>query len=68
MAGTPDRDKSTPSAAVEPRERDELAEPTEQFGPLAVSRHVKDDGRALILYTLHEPPRERADGSGDRPA
>jgi hypothetical protein len=23
----------------------------ERIGPLAVERHVKDDGRALILYT-----------------
>jgi len=22
----------------------------EQFGPIALARHVKDDGRALILY------------------
>jgi hypothetical protein len=29
----------------------------ERLGPLAVERHVKDDGRALILYTHAE--RER---------
>jgi hypothetical protein len=23
----------------------------DRFGPLAVERHVKDDGRSLILYT-----------------
>jgi hypothetical protein len=30
----------------------------ERFGPLAVERHVKEDGRALILYAHAE--RERA--------
>jgi hypothetical protein len=30
---------------------DQDAEKHERFGPLAVERHVKDDGRALILYT-----------------
>jgi hypothetical protein len=24
---------------------------SEQLGPLAIARHVKDDGRALILYS-----------------
>jgi hypothetical protein len=28
------------------------------YGPLTVERHVKRDGRALILYT--RPPREQA--------
>jgi hypothetical protein len=32
--------------------------PQEHLGPLAVERHLKDDGRALILYTHAE--RERA--------
>jgi hypothetical protein len=26
----------------------------QRFGPLAVERHIKDDGRALILYTHAE--------------
>lgn len=30
---------------------------SEAFGMLTVTRHVKDDGRALILYT-HEPDDE----------
>jgi hypothetical protein len=30
----------------------------ESYGPLDVERHVKDDGRALILYTREE--RERS--------
>ncbi len=29
-----------------------LLEPRpERIGPLAIARHVKDDGRALIIYT-----------------
>jgi hypothetical protein len=28
------------------------------YGPLTVERHVKDDGRALILYT--RPQRKQA--------
>jgi len=28
----------------------------ERSGPVAIARHVKDDGRALILYTLDDPP------------
>lgn len=68
MASAPDHNQSTPSVAGEPHERDEPVEPTEQFGPLAVSRHVKGDGRALILYTLREHPElgERADETGAR--
>jgi len=50
---------STSSAASESADegrREEHAQ--ERFGPLAVERHVKDDGRALILYTHleHEHP------------
>lgn len=29
----------------------------ERCGPLAVERHAKDDGRALILYARHAPER-----------
>jgi hypothetical protein len=46
---------STSSAASESADegrREERAQ--ERFGPLAVERHVKDDGRALILYTHAE--------------
>jgi hypothetical protein len=32
----------------------------ERYGPLAVRRLVKDDGRALIVYERVEPP----EGSG----
>jgi hypothetical protein len=30
-------------------------EPAERVGPLAIARHVKADGRALILYSRREP-------------
>jgi hypothetical protein len=50
---------STSSAASESAGEDGSEEQAqERFGPLAVERHVKDDGRALILYTHAE--RERA--------
>jgi hypothetical protein len=26
-------------------------QPAEHYGPIAIARHVKDDGRALLLYT-----------------
>jgi hypothetical protein len=29
--------------------------PMEEYGPLAVERYRKDDGRALLLYELREP-------------
>jgi hypothetical protein len=51
--------RSPSSAASESageERREERAQ--ERFGPLAVERHVKDDGRALILYAHAE--RERA--------
>jgi hypothetical protein len=50
--------RSPSSAASESageERREEQAQ--ERFGPLAVGRHVKDDGRTLILYTHVE--RER---------
>jgi hypothetical protein len=50
---------STSSAASESAgEGTREAHVHERFGPLAVERHVKDDGRALILYTHVE--REHA--------
>jgi len=36
-------------------------EPPETFGPLTLRRYVKDDGRALILYT--HPDTGHAEGS-----
>ena len=50
---------STSSAAPESAgEGGREAHAQELCGPLAVERHVKDDGRALILYTHVE--REHA--------
>lgn len=36
------------------------SEPPERFGPLTLTRHAKDDGRVLILYSSDE----RADVDG----
>jgi hypothetical protein len=50
---------STSPAASESADEDRREQHAqERFGPLAVERHVKDDGRALILYAHAE--RERA--------
>jgi hypothetical protein len=38
-------------ALAQPPERARM----EEYGPLAVERYRKDDGRALLLYELHEP-------------
>jgi hypothetical protein len=35
----------------------EQTEP-ERLGPLTVSRHLKDDGRALILFSRSEPEQQ----------
>jgi hypothetical protein len=32
----------------------EQAQPAERYGPLALARHLKDDGRALLLFTRVE--------------
>jgi len=34
----------------------ERSRPDELCGPVAIARHVKDDGRALILYTRDDAP------------
>jgi hypothetical protein len=39
----------------EPTGRDDRAAPSERFGPLAIERMSKDDGRALIVYSHEEP-------------
>ena len=49
------------SASSKPNGKDERSE---TFGPIALTRHVKDDGRALILYTR----RTSADASEGRGA
>jgi hypothetical protein len=42
-------------------ERDRGAEPhpVERYGPVAIERYAKDDGRALLLYT-HTAGRDQA--------
>jgi len=53
MAGEP----AEPPASGDPTEigqrtrQDERTDQHERTGPVAIARHVKDDGRALILYT-----------------
>jgi hypothetical protein len=58
MAGTP-AEQPPPAggsgtgrggAAGEPQHLDEPERRDERFGPVAIMRRVKDDGRALILY------------------
>ncbi len=44
----------SPPPAGTPGEPSELTSddrPGERYGPVAIERRVKDDGRALILYT-----------------
>ncbi|MCW3020289.1 MAG: hypothetical protein JWN10_2597 [Solirubrobacterales bacterium] len=51
MAGKPAEPPHSGRASTGPREQHgELTGSGEREGPLAVERHVKDDGRALILY------------------
>ena len=48
-----------PAEPPPPEQRSETGAQTdapERIGPIAIARHVKDDGRALILYTLDDPP------------
>jgi hypothetical protein len=45
-----------PRAAGAPAQPPERAR-VERYGPLAVERHRKGDGRALLLYELREPGR-----------
>jgi len=47
----------------DPRERPRPGEPRpgepqpgERYGPIAIARHVKEDGRALLLYTRPAEP------------
>jgi hypothetical protein len=54
--------RAEPSASGAPGEGDSGAgrqpeQRGERVGPVVVERHVKDDGRALILYTRVEPGR-----------
>jgi hypothetical protein len=53
MAGTPTSPPPSERSGVEPigDENSELAGHGERYGPVVVSRYLKDDGRALLLYT-----------------
>ena len=46
----PERSPAAPAG----REERRTEAPEERFGPVAIARHVKHDGRALILYS-HAP-------------
>jgi hypothetical protein len=40
-----------------PQERDRApGDPDERLGPVTIARHLKADGRALILYTVDRQP------------
>jgi hypothetical protein len=63
--GTAD-EPSRSSHAADPGTADEPSRSSqagERFGPLAIARHVKDDGRALILYSSSPEPHGDADGA-----
>jgi hypothetical protein len=57
MTPAADDAEATPAGAGE-RPRGEFSTdlPTEEYGPLLVERHRKDDGRALILYSRRRRP------------
>jgi UDPglucose--hexose-1-phosphate uridylyltransferase len=50
------------------RQSDEPPERVERFGPLALRRHVKDDGRALLLYEQPPLPRTSSEHTASAPA
>jgi hypothetical protein len=52
MAGEP----AEPLPPGQPSQSEERIDAPERSGPIAIARYVKDDGRALILYTRDEPP------------
>ena len=52
MAGEP----AEPPPPGQPSQSDPQIDAPERTGPVAIARHVKDDGRALILYTRDERP------------
>jgi hypothetical protein len=63
MAGKPaepppsDRPSGFDDQADAPTRGGERGPQDEHSGPVAIARHVKDDGRALILYTRDDAPR-----------
>ena len=68
MDGNPPPDGRGIAEQPSPGAREEReAGPAERFGPLAVRRMAKDDGRALIVYEDRRP-REGSGGAGARGA
>jgi hypothetical protein len=58
--GRPPSDRSQDAAREEREDRHGRGSEPERFGAVAIARHVKDDGRALLLYTRadeHGPAR-----------
>jgi UDPglucose--hexose-1-phosphate uridylyltransferase len=48
-----------------PQKSDGKDKRSESFGPIALTRHLKDDGRALIVYERIRGEDEPAEGSAD---
>jgi hypothetical protein len=70
MAAPSDRESPPPAPAPGPREtQGEQHEQAESYGPLTLTRHVKPDGRALILYTdrRDDTPPRHGEMTADRP-
>jgi len=64
----PQSARSDRSAPTPPRGEDTPEQPPgERFGPLSVTRLVKDDGRALILYTDEHAQAELGDATAPTP-
>jgi hypothetical protein len=61
--GRPPSDRSQDAAREQREDRHERGSEPERFGAVAIARHVKDDGRALLLYTHAE---EHAAACGER--
>jgi hypothetical protein len=58
MGGNQGEPANSGQRPVGPHRQDrEARDPDEHMGPVAIARHVKADGRALILYTVDRRPR-----------
>jgi hypothetical protein len=57
-AERPGSERPKTAANVGREQRVEAPAPAERYGPLIIDRRVKDDGRALILYTFSEEELE----------
>jgi len=56
-AGERPREPGERPREPEGRPREPEERPRERYGPLAIERRVKDDGRALLLYARAEAER-----------